>query len=81
MAASTAHSCRAVAALREEAGMARKTRAARATRQAAAGRFVYQGAGAAILGNNPGIKSKAEADRAIAILVGGAQPKKWRRQA
>lgn len=65
-----------MAALREEAEMARKTEAARTTRQAASERFVYRGAGAAILGNNPGIRTKAEADRAIAILVGRTQPEK-----
>lgn len=39
-------------------------------RDAQTTKAVYRGAGGAILGNNPGIKTKAQADRIIATMLG-----------
>lgn len=44
------------------------------TKKTAARKVVYHGAGGAILGNNPGITTKAQADRVINSLLGRPQP-------
>lgn len=49
------------------------TSAARA-RDAKTDKVVYRGAGGAILGKDSGIKTKEQADRAIAAMLGRSKP-------